>query len=160
MEYVVSWSMGYVSDYNSANLKTEIIREVGGEPQMIRWKSPGSGMYKLNIDVYLEMGLRKTGLGMVIWDHTGFMMASSAQRIEALYTPQIVKALAILQGLTFAIETGLYPVIVESDAFEVVNLVNSSSKVFTKIGVVVGDIRILLHSIAGGHLGGCIQLGF
>lgn len=54
--------------------------------------------------------------------------------------PQITEAMAILRGLIFAIDSGLLPIKVESDALEVVNLINSGSQIHDEIGLVVGDI--------------------
>ncbi|KAL5800058.1 hypothetical protein ACOSQ4_032942 [Xanthoceras sorbifolium] len=43
-------------------------------------------------------------------------MASCAQGLDSLFSPPIAEALAILHGLNLAIDTGLLPICVESDA--------------------------------------------
>ncbi|KAK3211119.1 hypothetical protein Dsin_015825 [Dipteronia sinensis] len=115
----------------------------GYNRQHIRWKAPMVGMYKLNKDAALDMRQLCVGMGLAIRDHAGNVMATSAQRIDASFTPQLAEAIAILRGLQFAIETGLFPILVESDALEVVNLVNSASEISADFGLVVCDIKDL-----------------
>ncbi|KAK3228412.1 hypothetical protein Dsin_000293 [Dipteronia sinensis] len=51
----------------------------------------------------------------------GFVMVSCAQRIVTNYSPQVADAVAIYRGLQFAKNSGLGPIMVESDAASVVN---------------------------------------
>ena len=71
-------------------------------------------------------------------------MATSAQRFVASFTPPVAKASAVLRGLQLAFDASLLPIEIESDALEVVNLVNSECDISAEIGLVVSDIRDLL----------------
>ncbi|KAK2641378.1 hypothetical protein Ddye_023141 [Dipteronia dyeriana] len=62
-------------------------------------------------------------MGLVIRDHHGGVWAASAQRLHASFSPLIAEAMAILCGLDFASDTGLLPVILETDALGKANLV-------------------------------------
>ncbi|KAK3231705.1 hypothetical protein Dsin_003586 [Dipteronia sinensis] len=75
----------------------------------------------------------------------GFVMASSSQTIEASFSPQVVKALAISRGLQLVIDTGLHPCRIDSDVKVVVDWINSSELLCSEIGNVIADIRILLE---------------
>ncbi|KAK2645648.1 hypothetical protein Ddye_020843 [Dipteronia dyeriana] len=88
-------------------------------PKVVKCEAPRSWVFKLNTEVLLL----RTSLGMMIRDHTGFVMASCAQRIEANFPPQVAEAMVIFSGLTFDVETGLVPIVVESNALAVVNLI-------------------------------------
>ncbi|KAK2658310.1 hypothetical protein Ddye_004843 [Dipteronia dyeriana] len=54
--------------------------------------------------------------------------------------------MAIRKGLQLALETGLVPASLESDALRVVNLIGSKSVPCSDVGVVIRDILILLEN--------------
>ncbi|KAK2642363.1 hypothetical protein Ddye_024126 [Dipteronia dyeriana] len=60
------------------------------------------------------------------------------------------ETMAILRGMTFATESGLLPIVVESNALEVVNLINSGNQIHVDIDLVVDDIRQTPTNISGG----------
>ncbi|KAK2635282.1 hypothetical protein Ddye_030074 [Dipteronia dyeriana] len=96
----------------------------------------------------LTLKSQLVGLGIVIRDCLGFVLGASAQRVAANFSYQIVEALEIFRGLTFAVESGLLPII-ESDALEVVNLINSGDNISSDVGLIIWDIRDLPHVVAG-----------
>ncbi|KAK3219219.1 hypothetical protein Dsin_013189 [Dipteronia sinensis] len=57
----------------------------------IRWMAPIDEMYKLNTDAALDGRQLCVGVVLVIWDHVGSVMAFSAQRIDASFTPQMMR---------------------------------------------------------------------
>ncbi|KAK3218996.1 hypothetical protein Dsin_012966 [Dipteronia sinensis] len=152
LKAVVSWSMNYISNYRDAMLTGAAARKRDVIPKAVKWEAPRRGVFKLNTDAALDVRLLRTGLGMVIRDHTGFVMASWAQRLEANYSPLVAEAMAIFRGITFAVEAGLVPIVVESDALAVVNLINAGDQIHAEIGLVVCDIRNLLKSIECGQV--------
>ncbi|KAK0597487.1 hypothetical protein LWI29_025828 [Acer saccharum] len=52
-------------------------------------------------------------------------MGSSTQCMDALFHLLIAEAIALFRGALFTVEAGLLPVVIESDAKAVVDLVNS-----------------------------------
>ncbi|KAK3206238.1 hypothetical protein Dsin_020284 [Dipteronia sinensis] len=74
-------------------------------------------------------------------------MAATAHRDVANYTPK-AEALVILKGITFAIESGLLPVVIKSDMLEVVNNINLGNNFSLDVGSILLDIRDLLQSYA------------
>ncbi|KAK3213429.1 hypothetical protein Dsin_018135 [Dipteronia sinensis] len=62
------------------------------------------------------------GLGTV--NHQGFDMAAGTQRMQAGYSSQVVEAVAVLHGITFAVDTCQLPFVVESDTLGVVKMIN------------------------------------
>ncbi|KAK1587419.1 hypothetical protein Q3G72_012617 [Acer saccharum] len=67
-------------------------------------------------------------------------MASLCEQIEVCYQPQIVEALAILRGLKLAMEIGLVPTVLESDAQAVINAIGSQVVPSSEVGVIIHDI--------------------
>ncbi|KAK3205554.1 hypothetical protein Dsin_019600 [Dipteronia sinensis] len=118
---------GVFLDYLRANIPTVECTYV--EAGVIRWKPPSDGFYKVNINASLDVANHGIGIGLVIRDHQGFVMASSSQRLEVCFSPQIAEAMAIKRGIQFAFDTGLVLVVVESDALSVVKMVNAGRQI-------------------------------
>ncbi|KAK2642149.1 hypothetical protein Ddye_023912 [Dipteronia dyeriana] len=96
-------------------------------------------MYKVNTDAAIKGGQSRVGVGIVVRNHSGLMMGSSSQNIVAFFSPQVAEAMAILRGIRFAVDSGLLPAVVESDAKAVVELVNGGVGPLADIGSVVLD---------------------
>ncbi|KAK3217644.1 hypothetical protein Dsin_011614 [Dipteronia sinensis] len=88
-----------------------------------------------------------TGVGLVIRDHCGTVVASSSQQVEAYFSPQIAEAVAILRCMIFAVDSGLVPAVIESDALGVVNFVNKVSYVPTKANFVAYALAKLILNL-------------
>ncbi|KAK3199406.1 hypothetical protein Dsin_022821 [Dipteronia sinensis] len=104
MGSVVDWCKGFVEDFRDVNA-VPVVRDQVQISEPIRWKPPREGLYKLKTDAALNGGLLPVGTGLVIRDHAGNLMASSAQKVEATFSPQVAEAMAILRGLHFAVDS-------------------------------------------------------
>ncbi|KAK0588955.1 hypothetical protein LWI29_007692 [Acer saccharum] len=102
MAAVVDWSMCYLSDFRAANV-AENKDGMSGKIRnvVVRWQPTTEGLYKVNTDASVDSGKHLAGLGLVIRDHLGFVMASSAQCIGACFTPMIMEAVAVLWVLNW-----------------------------------------------------------
>ncbi|KAK1588286.1 hypothetical protein Q3G72_021713 [Acer saccharum] len=58
------------------------------------------------------------------------------------YKPNFAEALAILRGLHLALENGLFPTSLESDALVVVDMIGSTVPPSSEIGVIIHDILV------------------
>ncbi|KAL5750380.1 hypothetical protein ACOSP7_024983 [Xanthoceras sorbifolium] len=110
----------------------------------VKWHPPNSNCYKINTDASIDDHKNCTGLGVIIRDSRGLVMASCVKGFDSLYSPPIAEALAILRGITLAVETGLLLVCVESDTEFVVNLITSKAAPISEIGVVIEEILLLI----------------
>ncbi|KAK1587052.1 hypothetical protein Q3G72_009083 [Acer saccharum] len=84
---------------------------------------------------------------MVIRDSEGFVMASSCQRVIATFDPQVAEAVAIQQGLLLSHDSGLGPVVMESDAQVVVGWIKDGSQFYSNVGMIIVDICELLRAM-------------
>lgn len=83
-------------------------------PPKIGWTAPPSGTYKVNVDgATLEDG-RYSGVGIVIQDCKGMVVAARSKLLFATYSIEVTEALAIEDGILLAREMLLTQVIVES----------------------------------------------
>ena len=103
-------------------------------------------MFKINIDATLNVHGQMSGLGVVIRDCNGQVMASLCSQLGVCYSPEIAEVLAIRRGLRLAMETGLVPVVLESDASVVVNAIGSQDRSSYDVGIIIHDISCLLRS--------------
>ncbi|KAK1552005.1 hypothetical protein Q3G72_008744 [Acer saccharum] len=59
------------------------------------------------------------------------------------------EAVAILRGIELPVGKGLVPILVETDALCVVNLIGAGSTISSDVGLVIGDIMAFLHNMHG-----------
>ena len=60
----------------------------------LRWKLPDSGFFKVNFDGALFLDQRCAGLGVVVRDSDGLIIAALSQRGRLLGSVDVVEALA------------------------------------------------------------------
>ncbi|TXG69190.1 hypothetical protein EZV62_004125 [Acer yangbiense] len=135
---VLDWAASFIQDFKAA--KTVDTGSVVKQRVAPKWKPSPSGSYKINTDATLDCRAKVTGIGVVIRDCYGHVMASLCQSFPGLLQPQTVEAVAVLRGFRLALEAGLCPASIESDSLSVVNLINSMDILRAEIGVVLHDI--------------------
>ena len=87
---------------------------------IVCWQAPHVGVYKINTDAALNVQRKCSGLGVIVKDCHGRVMASFCRHLDSCFQPKVVKALAILEGFHLAVNCGLIQAILKSDAFTVV----------------------------------------
>ena len=70
------------------------------------WSSPQDGLVKINFDRAIFSESNQSGVGVVIRDNNGAVLASCSEKIHQAYKPDEVEALAALKAVTFAHELG------------------------------------------------------
>ncbi|KAK2653647.1 hypothetical protein Ddye_013503 [Dipteronia dyeriana] len=113
--------------------------------EVIKWQVRAEGMYKFNTDASIKASDSCEGVCIIIRDHCGVVKTSSDQRIEACYSLQITKTVAILRGIELVRDLGLVPTVVESDALGVVKLINMRASVTSDVGPVLNDISNIIQ---------------
>ncbi|KAK2656328.1 hypothetical protein Ddye_009380 [Dipteronia dyeriana] len=61
------------------------------------WSPPPLGVFKINTDAAIAVAKIRTGIGIIVKDSSGDVMASFAQMVRVNYEPQIAEAIAILK---------------------------------------------------------------
>ncbi|KAK1571513.1 hypothetical protein Q3G72_018476 [Acer saccharum] len=142
---VLGWSESFIEDFRQASFcgGTGVCRS----PEKLRWKAPDRGFFKINTDAAIDTAGGRSGLGVIIRDCKGLVMASACYGISASLQPQIAEAMAIFRGILLAFSSGLLPALLESDALSVVNEINAKEPSFADVGVVVSDILGVLGGV-------------
>ena len=111
------------------------------------WKPPPDGKYKVNVDAAIQLSGLKAGLGVVIRNSNGKIIAAAVKRVCYKGTVACMEAEAILFGILVAQQAECLPMIIESDSTEVVELVLNRKGSMTEISWTVEEIKQRLMNL-------------
>ena len=89
-------------------------------PARVRWSPPTENLYKANFDATMFEYLGFAGLGVVIRDCRGNVLAALSQKIALPQSVEMAEALATKRAVQLAIEMSFLRVMVEGDCKRVV----------------------------------------
>jgi ribonuclease HI len=110
------------------------------------WSPPPETTIKINWDASLDKIRRIVGMGMIARDGQGSVIAAATKVLFLEADPVVAEFLATTHALIFCHELGLQHVIIEGDAQQVVNAINSDRPCNTSYGHLIEDIRVSLGS--------------
>ena len=113
------------------------------------WKPSTGQLYKLNFDG--ATFANGSGVGAVIRNTAGEVMATLLARGEVVTDSEEVEALAFWKALEFAIDARFSELVVEGDNSMVMFSVSSTTPNWSRLGVIYDDIRYLaagLHYVS------------
>uniref|UniRef100_A0A2N9FNB8 Reverse transcriptase domain-containing protein n=1 Tax=Fagus sylvatica TaxID=28930 RepID=A0A2N9FNB8_FAGSY len=105
-----------------------------------RWQRPPSGVFKLNMACHSISKSCRYGLGVLIRDSEGAVMAVLEDSLLSNNELLQLHARAVLVAIKFAYDVGLRCLVVELDNQELCSLIQAGSPCFDPIGVIVDDI--------------------
>lgn len=152
---VLEWALDFHSRYKEANSNpitsspSRGLSDIRERAPVLhdRWDPPPAGCVKLNVDAGLAVDSRRVGCGAVVRDHMGGFLASSSIPIEALISPPVAEALAVLQGLILCSRLGFNNVIVESDCQRLCKVLTNRTPLYAEFGFVISDILLLCDKL-------------
>ena len=104
-----------------------------------RWKPPNPGTFKVNFDGATFVDENCSGLGVVVRDEAGLVIAAMATRVPQLLQAIEIEALAANKALEFAQELDLTDVVLEGDSLLVMAALNSKNPVLAPYGLMIQD---------------------
>ncbi|KAK2665612.1 hypothetical protein Ddye_004186 [Dipteronia dyeriana] len=87
--------------------------------QDLQWKAPAPGFYKVKCSAVGGRGGRRFGVGIIIRNRAGAVMASCGQVMNACFDGVIAGIMAVYKGILFILDCGSYPGVFESDIWQV-----------------------------------------
>ena len=108
-----------------------------------RWLPPLVDVVKLNFDGAVCSKNKRAGVGVVVRDTNGLVLASCAKPVPQPYKVAEVESLAAATALSFATELGFRRVILEGDSLEVIQALRENDQSLTPMGLLLEDIRML-----------------
>ena len=106
-------------------------------------------LYKLNVDASIPKSSNFVGVGAVIRNSSGLVMAALAQNLPGKFTVKEAEALALRYGLSWALDVFLPIHFVESDAKTVVQALERKSSFKNEFGSILSDVSSLLSNFPG-----------
>ena len=128
----------------------------------VRWKLPPPGLVKVNFDGALFSTQSLAGLGVVVRDPAGLVLAALSQKIPLPTLVETVEVIAAQRALVFAKELGFERVLVEGDSEIIVNAICGKSLLSSALGHILEDIHVLSSTFSSisfhhiKHLGNCV----
>ncbi|XP_062006807.1 uncharacterized protein LOC133723945 isoform X2 [Rosa rugosa] len=117
--------------------------------QVKPWCPPSAGWLKANIDGAFHMTTWSGGLGVVIRDSVGTVVAGACGTCTDVASPVVVKALACRLACKVVVDNDLGPVMFEADCLQVVQAICAEGEDTSDFGRIIDDISSLLSSLAG-----------
>ncbi|KAK0603911.1 hypothetical protein LWI29_010038 [Acer saccharum] len=142
---VVWWSRNYIDEQHRISGKMVPTKSKVGD----RWSPPDQGLLKVNCSAAMDKRRRRIGLGTVIRDSEGRVMACCSQVCDANFDLETAKAMAVYKGLKFWDDCGLGSCIVETDSFAVINNINKGGLLDSRYGSLLDSIALLASNSRG-----------
>ncbi|XP_015384281.2 uncharacterized protein LOC107176378 [Citrus sinensis] len=108
--------------------------------QQNQWSPPSEDWVKVNVDAAIDEQNNLAGLGAVIRNYRGEVVAAAVNTVKSFGDVEMYEAKAALWGIQEAIKAGASSIILESDSKRVVELINSKQSTSTKLFWVIFDI--------------------
>nr|XP_023926910.1 uncharacterized protein LOC112038333 [Quercus suber] len=112
-----------------------------------KWKPPPADLVKINFDGATCSGTNKSGLGVVIRDSMGQVLASCSKVVNQAYNSSEVEAMAVGLVLSFAAEIGVKNAVLEGDSLLVVNALTDSESSLSHIKPLINDVKYYSYSL-------------
>lgn len=142
-EVILSNAMNFLLEFQKAKWCIEGA-PVSKTPGHTNWCIPDEGALKLNVDATLFNELSFMGVGIIIRNDRGVVLATQSIKIIGKFNPLTVELCAIRAGLVFPSKMGICVKFVENDSINAVAIVNSPSDL-SSIDLIVSNIRSLLR---------------
>jgi len=99
-----------IEEFKTANARPQV--ESGGSSSIQKWKAPTVGYVKVNCDATVYEAGGKMGIGVIVRDHKGEVLATLLAPQQHIIDPTS----AALRATFFALELGYQQVELEGDA--------------------------------------------
>lgn len=100
----------------------------------------------MNVDAAVSSKADYAGIGVLVRNSAGDVMAASTFQVLFLGDVEFVEAITVQKGIQFATDIGLVPAIIESDSLNVVNLIGNKITNKCEVGWLISDIQGLTSS--------------
>ena len=111
------WTKEYLENYVMANHSPRPYKE----SVEATWQPPKPPWYEANMDGAIFSQQKETGIGVVIRDHHGVVVAALGKKLKALLGAIEVEAKAMKEAVNFTWDIGIRDCLFESDSLTVVN---------------------------------------
>jgi ribonuclease HI len=144
---IVQETETYMAEYKKAQEEEWPGKPVNRSREEMKWVAPTRGWVKANWDVAVDKSSGMVGIGVVIREDQGRVIAAMSKHRRGALEATTGEALAAFHAADFCREMGLKCINLEGDAKQVVDAINSPTMVWNRFGHLVEDTRRILHSL-------------
>ena len=111
------------------------------------WQPPEGQVYKLNFNAAIFADLPASGIGVIIRNDRGQVMAALSSKGGAVQDSEVAEVLACRKALEFALDADFSNLIVEGDNTTVMNSITLAQSDLSCLGNIYDDIRCLAEGL-------------
>lgn len=115
--------------------------------QLVRWSALMRGCVKINWGIAVKIVQQKMGIGLIIWDYQGDIMACLCSSQSLLSHLIVVEYIALRRAITFCMELGFVSTQFEGDSQILINAINSEVESEAWFGHLVEEAKFFFSSI-------------
>ncbi|KAM6557292.1 hypothetical protein CsatB_004311 [Cannabis sativa] len=134
-------SVAYFCNFQQQSTSSKSIRDSTGAAAQPHWICPPLDKLKMNVDAACDISRNKIGVGIIIRNSSGQVVAAYSKPLTGRLKPQEMEAKALLMGINWAARCNLSVNLFESDSLILVNSINSNSNAISSFGDLVLDIK-------------------
>lgn len=112
-----------------------------------KWVAPVRNEYKTNLDGAMIHDTGEVGLGVVIWNHEGEVMAALSEKIPQPPSVTQLELLAARRAALFVQEVGLHNSILEGDSEIVINSLKRCDMFQSAFGHLIQDTLVYVNAL-------------
>ena len=134
-----------VESFKGVKISKDQVISRHGQTSQQTWTAPPNGCFKVNVDAAVKVSEQKAGLGVVIRNSRGRVVAVAVQNVPFRGTVASMEAEAVLFGIETAQQVACVPMVIESDSKEVVDLSLNRKESKTEIEWIIAEIQTKLR---------------
>ena len=119
---------------------------VRSEAKVVHWSPPSENQVKINFDGALFGESDCVGIGVVIWNSKGVVMAALSEKIVKPQAAELVEILAARRAMLFSRESGFYNPVFEGDSSTIIKSLEDRIVSHAQGGHILKDILSHLNS--------------
>lgn len=137
--------MDYVQEYKEAQVS--LVAAMASPGILQNWVPPSGLLYKLNFDEAIFTSKKASGVGVVICNAAGEVMATLSLKEDAVEDSEEAEVLALRKALEFVVDVGFSNFIVKGDNVTVMQTVSSTNPNLSRLDVIYEDVRCLVSGL-------------
>ena len=141
LSYITQWSLAQTST------NEEFASGLTAQDGAIVWKPPQNNALKVNVDGAIFDELNGFGLGIVVRNSTGCLVAGRTRFFNGRAPSEVAEALGIHEALSWIKENNSHHISLESDCLVAIQALRSSISMRSWFGDIIDDCKRLLKEL-------------
>lgn len=148
---VMKWSKKQVEDWQEVNKKKNATSRHSSvaQRQIISWKPPNEGSFKINVDAAVKEGQDTYTVGMVLRNSQGHFLAGRVMKFAGTVQVMEAEMVGIAEALSWLKQLPVSDVVIESDSELCVNAINGDNTNLLELGNLVQQCKSEVCSRGG-----------